>query len=171
MYKIRLNGFEVVSILLFVFLFAAWIGNAIYMRTEPNVNIFVVLWLIVAIFLISVFKRIFSELYNKNFPYTYKEIQNNYGMPLESFRCPLVGVGDTNFRGFFAKFDIYNECIVVSSFGRCLVITDFNNIEINKVFLSYYINIKVGESKIKCNINKKQFIMLDSKKIVQSELI
>jgi len=171
MFNIKLGKFEFILLFIFAIGFITWIGYSIYSGTEPNVKIFIALWLIFAVVFISVFKKIMSDLYSKNFPYTYKEIRDNYGTPIETFKCPLVSVGDMRFRGFFAKFDIYNDCIVISSFGRCLVITDFNNLEINKVFFTFYLKAKVGDSQVKCVINKKQFILLDSKKIIQSELM
>ena len=171
MFNLKLNKFE--SLLLFIFAigFIAWIGYSIYTGTEPNIKTFVVLWLIGTTALISILRRMFSDLYNKNFPYTYKEIIANYGTPIESFRCPLVSVGNIRFRGFFAKIDIYNDCIVISSLGKSLVITDFSNLEINQVFFTFYLKAKVGDSQVRCVINKKQYILLDSKKIIQSELM
>ena len=168
MQNIKLTKFEALFIFLFAICFIAMVGIAAKNGTEPDVRLFVVVWCLGAIFMFMFFKRLLGDLYRVNFPYSYKDIKDNYESPAYSFKARLYKVGFMRFRGYSAKFDIYDNAVVVTSFGRSLIITDFNNINIKKNFLSYTVEINVGDSHLICGIGEKQKILLDSKRIVQS---
>lgn len=165
---IKLTKFEALLIFLFVVCFIGMLFISIKNGTKPDSRLFVVVWCFGMAFMIMFFKRLLGDLYDVNFPYSYKDIIGNYGRPAYSFNARLYNVNKVHFRGFSVKFDIYDSAIVVSCLGRCQIITDFNNIEFSKNFLSYTANIDVGNSHLVCGISEKQKILLDSKRIVQN---
>lgn len=165
---IKLTKFEALFIFLFAVCFITMVGISAKSGTEPDVGLLILVWCLGAVFMFMFIKRLFGNLFSINFPYSYKDIRDNYENPAYSFKARLYKVGFMRFRGYSAKFDIYDNAVVVSCFGRCQIITDFNNIKFSKNFLSYTVNIDVGNSHLVCGISKKQKILLDSKRIVQN---
>ena len=163
---IKITGMEKILIILGAILFIIFIVSPVINGIEPSSKIFVAIWIIFAICFIRIFSRESSELYKKHLPYLYKEIRNNYGTPVNSFKVSLLSVGNVRFRGSSAKVDIFSDSIVVSHFGKCLIITDFSCIDIKKDFFCYIADIQVGDAYLRISFGEKQKIMLESKKIV-----
>lgn len=115
-----------------------------------------IIWLLVVTIFFVIFINTIINIKNENFPEKYTLIKSSLGSPLTSFYVNLFNINGFRIRGFYGKLYIYNQLLILKFFDRCIIISDFNDIKIEKQLLGNYLTLQYNEKYIKGTISNKQ---------------
>lgn len=154
-----------------LFLFALNIGFILYAASaprEPNLQIFIALWLFSAAVLIKLFYTLYTENNAENLPLDFTYETKIRSTPLHKIKAPITFIGHMHLRGFSGKIYIYNDEIMVCFRKRCLLIKNPEQIEINKFLFSYLVDFKVDNKFVQCSLNRQKAELLKNWQMKQT---
>lgn len=119
-------------------------------------KLFITLWIFSCLIVLPLLFVFIKNLFFNNMPFKYSYIKNQYGKPIQSFNVRIVLMGGVLIRGFGAKVDIYPDFVSISTFGRALIIKNYNCMKLTSSFVSQ-MDFDDGKSKISIILSKKQY--------------
>ena len=114
---------------------------------------FVVLFGLIAYFVLSILKGSFNEIFDCD----YEETKSNLpDKPLKIFTARISSINWLIYRGFYADVEIYSDFIVFKIFNKALVIRDFSQLKLTGKFTSTLI-VTSGKNKIKLPLGMAEY--------------
>lgn len=96
---------------------------------------------IMLVFILTMFRDNFLQVFSENA----EDIKFKYGVPSVSFNVYVSKIGGLATRGFWGKFDIYQDFLVLNMWNKALVVNDFDKISLSSTWMS----LSIGEGKYK----------------------
>ncbi len=114
---------------------------------------FVVLFGLIAYFVLSILKGSFNEIFDCDYEETKSNLPDE---PLKIFTARISSINWLIYRGFYADVEIYSDFIVFKIFKKALVIRDFSQLKLTGKFTSTLI-VTSGKNKIKLPLGMAEY--------------
>lgn len=115
---------------------------------------FVVLFGLIAYFVLSILKGSFNEIFDCDYYDAIKSYSD--AEPLKTFTTRISSINWLIYRGFYADVEIYSDFIVFKIFNKALVIRDFSQLKLTGKFTSTLI-VTSGKNKIKLPLGMAEY--------------
>ena len=115
---------------------------------------FVVLFGLIAYFVLSILKGSFNEIFDCDYYDAIKSYSD--AEPLKTFTTRISSINGLIYRGFYADVEIYSDFIVFKIFNKALVIRDFSQLKLTGKFTSTLI-VTSGKNKIKLPLGMAEY--------------
>ena len=126
------------------------------MGKDFPLQIFLGIFAVSGLVLVSVIWKIFTANLKKNLPDLFERERIKYGTLENNFNCYLLFIGNMCLRGFGCKIYVYKKALLVK-FGRyCLVIDDTKYIRLDKALIGCRCEFEKGDKYVQCRLNNEQ---------------